>query len=49
MATGVTLLFASVTAGALWEAFGAEWTFFAGAGFAAVAVLGLLPLKRRLT
>ena len=49
MATGVALLFASVIAGALWEAFGAEWTFFAGAGFAAVAALGLLPLRRRLS
>jgi MFS family permease len=39
LATGVALLFASVIAGLLWDRFGADATFFAGAGFAAVALL----------
>ncbi|RMF33907.1 MAG: MFS transporter [Alphaproteobacteria bacterium] len=47
LVTGAALLMASVIAGALWEAVGAESTFLAGAGFAAVAALGLLPLARR--
>jgi MFS family permease len=48
LATGVALLLASVIAGALWEMFGAQWTFLAGAGFAATAAIALLPLWRRL-
>jgi MFS family permease len=40
--SGCALLLASVTAGVLWSAFGAPVTFFAGAGFALLAVLGLL-------
>jgi MFS family permease len=48
LVTGVALLAASVTAGALWEAQGAAATFLAGAGFAAIAALALLPLGRRL-
>ena len=39
LATGIALLFASVIAGLLWDRFGADATFFAGAGFAAVALL----------
>jgi MFS family permease len=39
LATGVALLLASVIAGLLWDRFGAEATFFAGAGFAVVALV----------
>jgi MFS family permease len=39
LATGVALLLASVIAGLLWDGYGANATFFAGAGFAAVALL----------
>jgi MFS family permease len=42
LATGVALLVASVMAGALWDAFGPGATFLAGAGFAALAGLGVL-------
>lgn len=42
LASGVSLLLASVIAGALWETFGAPATFVAGAAFAALAALGLL-------
>jgi MFS family permease len=40
--SGCALLLASVIAGALWSAFGAPVTFFAGAGFSLLAVFGLL-------
>jgi MFS family permease len=40
--SGVTLLLASVIAGALWGAFGASATFLAGAAFATTTALGLL-------
>jgi MFS family permease len=46
--TGVTLLFASVIAGALWDVVGPCGTFLAGAGFAAATVAGLLFLRGRL-
>ena len=39
LATGIALLFASVIAGLLWDRLGADATFFAGAGFATVALL----------
>jgi MFS family permease len=39
LATGIALLFASIIAGLLWDRFGAGATFFAGAGFATVALL----------
>ncbi|MFC5525398.1 MFS transporter [Rhodanobacter ginsengisoli] len=42
LVSGVSLLLASVVAGALWEKFGAPATFVAGAAFAALAALGLL-------
>ena len=38
---GLALLAASVVAGALWDGFGPQATFLAGAGFTALAVLGL--------
>ena len=39
--SGLTMLVASITAGVLWHAFGSQVTFFAGAGFAALTLLGL--------
>ncbi|CAN5282188.1 MFS transporter [soil metagenome] len=47
LATGVTLLFASLIAGLVWDGFGASNTFVAGAGFALVALL-LLCIPRGL-
>jgi MFS family permease len=41
LVTGLALLAASALAGYLWDAFGAEWTFLAGAGLAILTVLGL--------
>ncbi|MFZ4530951.1 MAG: MFS transporter [Alsobacter sp.] len=38
---GLALLAASVVAGALWDGFGPQATFLAGAGFTALALLGL--------
>jgi MFS family permease len=43
--SGIALLFASVIAGALWTKFGASATFYAGAGFAAIAAMGLLMYR----
>lgn len=43
---GVAMLLASVIAGALWDAYGPAWTFYAGAGFTALALLGLLAVRR---
>ncbi|MBS0126792.1 MFS transporter [Thetidibacter halocola] len=48
LVTGVAMLAASVMAGALWEVFGPQATFLAGAGFAALSLLGILPLDRAL-
>jgi MFS family permease len=48
LATGITLLAASVRAGALWDSFGPQRTFLARACCACVAVTGLIPLHRRL-
>ena len=39
LATALALLLASVIAGLLWDGYGADATFFAGAGFAAVALV----------
>lgn len=44
--TGLTLLAASVLAGALWTAAGPPMTFIAGAGFSALALIGLLLASR---
>jgi MFS family permease len=49
LASGGALLLASVIAGALWSAIGPSATFLAGAGFAAVAAIGLTTLRRRKT
>jgi len=48
LVTGVALLAASIIAGGLWDAFGAETTFLAGALFACVTIAGLIPLHGRL-
>jgi MFS family permease len=45
-AGGVALLVASVLAGGFWDAYGPEATFLAGAGFAAVALIGLAFVER---
>jgi MFS family permease len=46
-ATGVATLAASVLAGLFWTFYGAQATFFAGAIFAAIALVGLLVVTRR--
>jgi MFS family permease len=45
VAGGGALMLASITAGWLWNAFGAPAAFLTGAGFAALAVLGLLARR----
>ncbi len=47
LVSGLALLVASVVAGGLWDAFGSRATFLAGAGFAIVALLALVPVARR--
>lgn len=47
LVTGVALLAASVIAGLLWDMFGAEFTFLAGAGFSLVTIAALIPLGHR--
>ena len=41
LASGLAMLLASLVAGVLWDRFGASCTFYAGAGFSAVALLAL--------
>jgi MFS family permease len=48
LVSGIALLAASVTAGALWDIAGPEGTFLAGAVFTAVAFAGLLTVRGRL-
>jgi MFS family permease len=43
---GLALLAASVIAGALWDGFGPRATFLAGAAFTAVALFGVVALRR---
>jgi MFS family permease len=48
--SGIAMLASSVIAGFLWDAAGSAFTFYVGAGFATLTVLGLallLPLERR--
>jgi MFS family permease len=45
LVSGIALLAASLIAGGLWDSFGAAWTFYAGAAFTAVALVGLLLVK----
>lgn len=47
LATGVAMLLASVTAGLVWQRFGATATFLSGAGFASTALLLVLAVRRR--
>ncbi|MCB9782489.1 MAG: MFS transporter [Candidatus Omnitrophica bacterium] len=47
LVTGCALLAASVLAGALWSAFGASATFYTGAVFATVALIGLVGYRRK--
>jgi MFS family permease len=49
LVTGLALLVASVLAGALWDVAGPQATFLAGAAFAILTVIGLVPLRGRLT
>jgi len=44
---GIALLAASVVAGVLWDQLGAQATFLAGAGFTALALIGLGIVRRR--
>lgn len=46
--TGIAMLAASIVAGALWDVIGSQATFLAGALFAVLTVLGLLPVRKRL-
>jgi MFS family permease len=46
LVSGGALLLASVIAGALWSAVGPSATFLAGAGFAVVAAIGLMTVRR---
>lgn len=49
LVSGVAMLIASVVAGLLWDRLGASFTFYAGAVFAGVAILGLVlfPVAKR--
>jgi hypothetical protein len=47
LATGGALLAASVIAGALWSAVGPQATFWAGAAFAGVAMVGVVSHQPR--
>ena len=49
LASGITLLAASVIAGGLWDAYGPRMTFLAGAAFTIVALFGLLIVWSRRT
>jgi MFS family permease len=46
LATGMTMLAASVLAGAIWSARGSSLTFLTGGGFAVVALIGVLTLLK---
>jgi MFS family permease len=45
---GLTMLAASVIAGALWDVYGASATFLAGGGFTVLAFVGILGVQCRL-
>ena len=47
LVSGIALLIASVVAGLLWDRFGASFTFYVGAGFATLALIGLLSKNCR--
>jgi len=46
--SGIAMLLASVMAGLLWDRLGAAFTFYAGAGFSLLALLGLYVRRQRL-
>lgn len=47
LVSGLAMLVASILAGLLWDWFGAAFTFYTGAAFCAIALIGLmLPLKQ---
>jgi MFS family permease len=46
---GLAMLAASVIAGGLWDIAGPQGTFLAGAGFAVIALAGLLAARSRIT
>ena len=48
LASGIAMLLASVTAGLLWDAFGAAFTFYAGAVFCLLTLAGLALRSRRI-
>jgi len=48
LVTGVATLLASVIAGALWDVAGPGGAFLAGASFAALSLLALLPVRNKL-
>jgi len=45
--TGLAALAASILAGVLWDVVGPDATFLAGAGFAGLALIGFLAIRRR--
>ena len=45
--SGGAMLASSVIAGLLWDGLGSSFTFYAGAGFAALTLAGLIALRRR--
>jgi len=47
--SGVALLVASIIAGALWDASGPQGTFLVGAAFTALALVGLLSIRHRIS
>ena len=47
LVSGISMLIASAVAGLLWDSFGASFTFYAGAIFAALALMGLFLRSRR--
>jgi len=47
--TGLAMLLASVIAGILWDVAGPGATFLAGAAFTILTLIGLIPIRRRLS
>lgn len=41
LVSGIAMLFASIVAGFLWDRLGASVTFYAGASFCGIALIGL--------